>query len=180
VQVGGEVQKDHAHRIWDDIRVSDSIISSCAATFRPLTGAHAAAAQLPDWCVVDGELVALDEAGRLSFDLLQRRLVTSSARARRPVPAGVAGGVDAALQLTPVNVDVDEAREWYEVVPGAMGVEGLVIKARHGGCQPGRREWWKVNSLGVGGVGLGLGLTGCEVSTDSGFLASWANSCRGR
>jgi hypothetical protein len=90
--------------------------------------------------------------------------------------------VDAALQLTPVNFDVDEAREWYEVVPGAMGVEGLVIKARHGGCQPGRREWWKVNSLGVGGVGLGLGLTGCEVSTDSGFLGrgqqlSWTLNC---
>jgi ATP-dependent DNA ligase len=27
--------------------------------------------------VVDGELVALDANGRLSFDLLQRRLVTS-------------------------------------------------------------------------------------------------------
>jgi ATP-dependent DNA ligase len=70
------------------------------------------------------------------------------------------------LQLTPVTFDVDEAREWYEVLPAAMGVEGLVIKARHGRYAPARREWWKVNSLGVGGVGLGLALTGCEVSTD--------------
>ena len=48
------------------------------------------------------------------------------------------------LQLTPVTFDVDEAREWYEVLPGAMGVEGLVIKARHGRYAPVRREWWKV------------------------------------
>ena len=33
--------------------------------------AAAAVAQLPDGCVVDGELVALDPDGRLSFDLLQ-------------------------------------------------------------------------------------------------------------
>jgi hypothetical protein len=27
-----------------------------------------------------------------------------------------------ALQLTPVTFDVAEAREWYDVLPGAMGV----------------------------------------------------------
>jgi ATP-dependent DNA ligase len=47
--------------------------------------ATAASAQLPDGCVVDGELVALDNNGRLSFDLLQRRLVTAPANARRLV-----------------------------------------------------------------------------------------------
>jgi ATP-dependent DNA ligase len=91
------------------VRVSDSIISSCAATFRPLTGAHAAAAQLPDWCVVDGELVALDEAGRLSFDLLQRRLVTSSARARRPVAEHPASFMAFDL-LAAAGVDIRQQR----------------------------------------------------------------------
>jgi ATP-dependent DNA ligase len=138
--------------------------------------AAAAAAQLPHGCVVDGELVALDQHGRLSFDLLQRRLVTTPAKARRLVaehPASfmafdllATAGVDIRqqrwstrrsrlesltgwvppLQLTPVTFEVEEAREWYEVLPGAMGVEGLVIKARHGRYAPGRREWWKVNS----------------------------------
>jgi ATP-dependent DNA ligase len=42
--------------------------------------ATAAAAQLPDGCVVDTELVALGANGRLSFDLLQRRLVTTPAK----------------------------------------------------------------------------------------------------
>jgi ATP-dependent DNA ligase len=49
--------------------------------------AAAAARMLPDQCVVDGELVALDANGQLSFDLLQRRLVTSSANARRLISA---------------------------------------------------------------------------------------------
>ena len=32
------------------------------------------------------------------------------------------------LQLTPVTADLDEATEWFEVLPAAMGVEGLVVK----------------------------------------------------
>jgi ATP-dependent DNA ligase len=34
------------------------------------------------------------------------------------------------LQLTPVTADLDEATEWFEVLPAAMGVEGLVVRAR--------------------------------------------------
>jgi hypothetical protein len=34
------------------------------------------------------------------------------------------------LQLSPVTYEVDEAREWYDVLPAAMGVEGLVAKGR--------------------------------------------------
>jgi ATP-dependent DNA ligase len=146
--------------------------------------AAAALDQLPDGCVVDGELVALDDAGRLSFDLLQRRLVTAPAKARRLVaehPASfmafdllAVAGVDIRsqrwttrrgrlealtgwvppLQLSPVTYDVDEAREWYEVLPAAMGVEGLVAKGRATRYVPGRREWLKVNSVGVAAVRL--------------------------
>jgi hypothetical protein len=90
----------------------------------------------------------------LSFDLLQHRLVTTPAKVRRLVaehPASfmafdllAVGGVDIRpqrwstrrsrleslgewvppLQLTPVTVDVDEAREWYEVLLAAMGGGG--------------------------------------------------------
>ena len=57
------------------------------------------------------------------------------------------------LQLTPVTDDVDEAREWFEVLPSAMGVEGLVVKGASTRYTPGRRDaWMKVNSVGVGGV----------------------------
>jgi ATP-dependent DNA ligase len=32
------------------------------------------------------------------------------------------------LQLSPVTADLAEAREWFEVLPETMGVEGLVVK----------------------------------------------------
>jgi hypothetical protein len=49
-----------------------------------------------------------------------------------------------------VTYDLAEAREWFEVLPAAMGVEGLVLKptaARYAGCR--RSSWAKVNSAGV-------------------------------
>jgi hypothetical protein len=70
--------------------------------------AAAAARQLRDGCVLDGELVILGADGRLSFDTLQRRLVTSPAKARNlvaTVPASYVafdllaiGGVDLRTQ----------------------------------------------------------------------------------
>ncbi|WP_406057488.1 hypothetical protein [Kribbella sp. NBC_00889] len=146
----------------------------------------AAVRQLPGGVVLDGELVILGADGRLSFDALQQRLVTSPAKARAKaaqVPAAYAafdllaiGGVDLRterwtvrrqrleqlarswvppLQLTPVTDDIDEAREWFEVLPAAMGVEGLVVKGASTRYTPGRRDaWMKVNSAGVSGVRL--------------------------
>ena len=53
------------------------------------------------------------------------------------------------LQLTPVTADIDEAREWFAVLPAAMGVEGLVAKGAASRYTPGRRDAWiKVNSVG--------------------------------
>jgi ATP-dependent DNA ligase len=44
----------------------------------------------------------------------------------------------------------DEAREWFEVLPDAIGVEGLVVKGAATRYTPGRRDAWiKVNSVGV-------------------------------
>jgi ATP-dependent DNA ligase len=54
------------------------------------------------------------------------------------------------LQLTPVTADIDEATEWFEVLPAAMGIEGLVVKGASTRYTPGRRDAWvKIRSVGV-------------------------------
>lgn len=64
------------------------------------------------------------------------------------------------LQLSPVTADLEEAREWFEVLPEALGVEGLVVKGANTRHVGGRREWLKVNSVGVVSVRCaGLPLT---------------------
>jgi ATP-dependent DNA ligase len=124
--------------------------------------------------VVDGELVIMVD-GRLSFDALQRRLVTTPAKARQlvtSIPASYVafdllayGGIDLRtqrwttrrsrleqlatrwqlpLQLSPVTADIEEAREWFDVLPEAMGIEGLVVKGANSRYVGGRREWLKV------------------------------------
>jgi ATP-dependent DNA ligase len=50
-----------------------------------------------------------------------------------------------AAAVTPVTYDLAEAREWFEVLPAAMGVEGLVLKpttARYAGGS--RSSWEKI------------------------------------
>ncbi|ONI79065.1 hypothetical protein BWI15_00365 [Kribbella sp. ALI-6-A] len=149
--------------------------------------AAAAARQLDDGAVVDGELVIFLD-GRLNFDALQRRLVTAPAKARQLVSSTSAsyvafdllayGGVDLRtqrwttrrarleqlaeawqlpLQVSPVTADIGEAREWFDVLPEAMGVEGLVVKGASSRYVGGRREWLKVKrrdtvEVIVGGV----------------------------
>jgi ATP-dependent DNA ligase len=52
-----------------------------------------------------------------------------------------------------VTYDLAQAQEWFDVLPAAMGVEGLVLKptaARYAGGR--RSSWAKVNSVGVVGV----------------------------
>jgi ATP-dependent DNA ligase len=126
---------------------------------------------------INGELVILID-GRLSFDALQRRLVTAPSKARglvASVPASYVAfdllalaGVDMRtqrwtnrrrrleslaswtppLQLSMVTDNHAEAHEWFEVLP-TMGVEGLVAKGKASRYEPGRRGWLKVNSVGV-------------------------------
>jgi hypothetical protein len=81
----------------------------------------AAVGQLPDGVVLDGELVILSGDGRLSFDTLQQRLVTSPARAgakAAELPASfaafdvlTAGGVDLRTQRWTVQrLDGEDGR----------------------------------------------------------------------
>jgi ATP-dependent DNA ligase len=133
---------------------------------------RAAEQQLPAGAVVDGELVILVD-GRLSFDALQHRLVTSPAKAQRLVASTPAsyvafdllavGGVDlrtqrwsarrrrleslaaweAPLQLSLVTDDPAEAAEWFDAL-ASIGVEGLVAKGKASRYEPGGRGWLKV------------------------------------
>ena len=69
---------------------------------------------------------------------------------RRQRPEQLAGSWLPSLQLTPVTADIDEARDWFEVLPAAMGVEDIVAKGAASRYTPGRRDAWiKVNSVGV-------------------------------
>ncbi|WP_255511393.1 hypothetical protein [Kribbella sp. VKM Ac-2500] len=52
------------------------------------------------------------------------------------------------LEVSPVTADADEAREWLDAFKSS-GVEGLVVKGASTRYQPGRRDWVKVNSIGV-------------------------------
>ncbi|HEY0693304.1 MAG TPA: ATP-dependent DNA ligase [Kribbella sp.] len=157
------VRRGEEARLWTRNRNTDRFPDIATAAVR----------QVPDGVVLDGELVILGSNGRLSFDALQQRLVTSPAKARAKaaeLPASyaafdvlAAAGVDLRtqrwtvrrqrleqlanhwrppLQLTPVTADIDEAREWFEVLPSAMGVEGLVVKGAASRYMPGRRDAW--------------------------------------
>jgi ATP-dependent DNA ligase len=146
------------------------------STTLPTSNTAASSARLK----INGELVILGVDGRLSFDALQQRLVTSPANARNlvaTVPASYVafdlpaiGGVDLRtqrwtvrrrrleqlaaawalpLQVSPVTDDLEEAQEWFDVLPEAMGVEGLVVKGASSRYVGGRRDWLKIRSVGV-------------------------------
>lgn len=70
-------------------------------------------------------------AAYAAFDLLAIGgvdLRTQRWTVRRQRLEQIAGSWVPPMQLTPVTADLEEAREWSEVLPGAMGVEGLVVK----------------------------------------------------
>ncbi|MFG1818288.1 RNA ligase family protein [Kribbella sp. NPDC049174] len=142
-------------------------------------------AQLERDCVLDGELVVwngelLDfgslqqrminsaatirrqlapkrPASYVAFDLLaidqvDIRMMRLSDRQRRL--SSLAKPWRPPLQLSPVTDDPDEAREWLDAF-SYSGVEGLVVKGAGTRYHPGRRDWVKINSIGVASVRLG-------------------------
>ena len=115
-------------------------------------------AQLPDKCVVDGEIVIAGSAG-LDFEALLQRIHPAESRIRllaRQTPASFVAfdllalgaddlrarpfaerrvlleqalaGVEPPLHLTPATRDREVAREWFERFEGA-GLDGVVAKA---------------------------------------------------
>jgi ATP-dependent DNA ligase len=131
-----------------------------------------ATAVLPVGSVVDGELVVFDGT-RLSFSLLQQRMVRNPGDVRRLAAAHPAsfvafdllaeGGVDLRrrpftdrraaleqvvtwvppLQLSPTTTDPAVARAWMDDFRPA-GLEGVMVKAAAGAYHPGARDWLKV------------------------------------
>ncbi len=129
--------------------------------------------QLPERCVVDGELVIAGAEG-LEFESLQLRIHPAASRvamlaARTPaslvawdllclaerdltgVPFAdrrahleqVLSAARPPLHLTPITADRDRAGDWFERFEGA-GLDGVMAKDRAGIYQPGKRTMLKV------------------------------------
>jgi ATP-dependent DNA ligase len=82
----------------------------------------------------------------LAIDQVDIRMMRLSGRQKRL--SSLATAWRPPLQLSPVTDDPDEAREWLDAF-SYSGVEGLVVKGAASRYQPGRRDWVKVNSVGV-------------------------------
>ena len=145
---------------------------------RPLTRyfpevVEALKANLPDRCVIDGEVViATDD--RLDFEALLQRIHPAKSRVDRlaaETPASFVGfdllalGDDSLLQtpfgerrvrleaaladaeppvfLTPSTDDLATAQQWFEVFEGA-GLDGVVAKKTGDGYQPDVRAMFKI------------------------------------
>jgi ATP-dependent DNA ligase len=130
-------------------------------------------AQLPERCVLDGEIVvALD--GGLDFDALQQRLHPAASRVKKlavETPASVVffdllceddrslcetpfgerrarlesilANAELPLRLTPATRDRAIASDWFQRFEGA-GLDGVVAKAELGNYEPNKRVMLKV------------------------------------
>ncbi len=129
--------------------------------------------QLPDWSVVDGEIVVVRSHG-LDFDVLSQRIHPAASRVdmlsretpasfvafdvlvaegedvskapfveRRARLAGLLGDARAPLYLTPITSDVETAQDWFERFEGA-GLDGVVAKRTTLAYCPGDRVMVKV------------------------------------
>ncbi|HEU5260863.1 MAG TPA: ATP-dependent DNA ligase [Gemmatimonadales bacterium] len=129
--------------------------------------------QLPEGCVIDGEIVITTPEG-LDFDALQMRLhpaasrvaklaketpasfvgfdlLASGGRSRMPAPQRerrallerLFEGLGPPLHLTPMTPDRRLAAKWLEQFEGA-GLDGVVAKPADGSYQPGKRAMIKV------------------------------------
>ena len=130
-------------------------------------------AQLPERCVVDGELV-IAGAGGLEFESLQLRVHPAASRVamlaaripaalvawdllclaerdltgvpfaeRRGLLEQALGAARAPLHVTPITADRGRAADWFERFEGA-GLDGVMAKEAAGIYQPGRRTMLKV------------------------------------
>ena len=130
-------------------------------------------AQLPERCVLDGEIVIAKD-GSLDFDALQlrlhpaasrvkmlsgeipasvvffdllwegdRNLCSSPFRERRAALESVCAAISAPLHLTPATRDRQRAADWFQRFEGA-GFDGVIAKAEAGTYEPNKRVMLKV------------------------------------
>ena len=114
-------------------------------------------AELPERCVVDGEIVIATDAG-LDFEALQQRIHPAASRVtmlaeqtpasfiafdllalgdddltgqpfaeRRAALVHALSGAGSSIHLTPATTDIDEAQRWFTEFEGA-GLDGVVAK----------------------------------------------------
>ncbi|MFD6053675.1 ATP-dependent DNA ligase [Agromyces sp. NPDC060279] len=129
--------------------------------------------ELPDRCVLDGEIVLMRD-GRLDFEALQQRIHPAASRVqllagetpasfvafdllaigdedltgvafreRRRRLEEVLAGASDPVFLTPATTDPAEARDWFERFEGA-GLDGVVAKPLDGVYQPDKRAMFKI------------------------------------
>jgi ATP-dependent DNA ligase len=130
-------------------------------------------ANLPERCVVDGEIVVVIGA-RLEFEVLQQRIHPASSRVNRlaiETPASfiafdmlaegdadftqrpfaerrahleqALGGAKPPVHLTPATLDHQLAEDWFKQFEGA-GLDGIVAKPLDGVYEPDRRVMFKI------------------------------------
>jgi ATP-dependent DNA ligase len=130
-------------------------------------------AELPERCVVDGEIVVAVD-GRLEFEVLQQRIHPADSRVRRlasETPASYVAfdllalgdedlrgrpfaerralleqalaGVKGSVHITPATTDRELAQRWFAEFEGA-GLDGVVAKPLGGTYQPDKRVMFKI------------------------------------
>jgi ATP-dependent DNA ligase len=140
--------------------------------------------QLPERCVVDGELV-VPRHGVLDFDALSERIHPADSRVvqlaaqtparfvafdllaldehdltarplqeRRAALEGAFADVAPPVHLSPITRDADTAADWFERFEGA-GLDGVIAKPLAGAYAPGKRTLLKVKHQRTADVVVG-------------------------
>lgn len=130
-------------------------------------------AELPQRCVIDGEIVIASGNG-LDFDALQQRIHPAASRVtmlsqktpasfiafdllalgdadlserpfaeRRAALVGALGGAGRSVHLTPATTDLELAQRWFTEFEGA-GLDGVIAKPLDGTYQPDKRVMFKI------------------------------------
>ena len=130
-------------------------------------------AELPERCVVDGEIIVATPDG-LDFEALQQRIHPAESRVtmlagatpasfiafdllalgdddltgrpfaeRRAALEAALSGAQAPVHMTPATTDIETARRWFTEFEGA-GLDGLIAKPLEGTYQPDKRVMFKI------------------------------------
>jgi ATP-dependent DNA ligase len=133
-------------------------------------------AELPDQCVLDGEIVIATDVG-LDFDALQQRIHPAASRVtllseqtpasfiafdllalgdddytghsfveRRAALEGALANAGPPIHLTPTTVDLDVANRWFVELEGAH-LDGVIAKPLDGTYQPDKRVMFKIKHV---------------------------------
>lgn len=172
----------HVEPKWDGFRTivfrDGDLVELGSRNERPMTRyfpelVEALRANLPERCVVDGEIV-LVRGGRLDFDALQQRIHPAASRVRllaeqtpvsfvafdllalgdddltgrpfaerRALLEQALAAASDPVFITPATGDLAVAREWFERFEGA-GLDGVVAKPLDGTYQPDKRTMFKI------------------------------------